>query len=198
MTPRSLLSSRSARLPARVKLVLLAMLGLVALVAPRSAHARENWGYVPSDEFKRGPVAEFGWRPAVVPLKSGVLPAVRTHVMLGARLTPHVVLGTMAHATLYMDKGQKPGLGLDVMFQFHVARGLYVRAGGGAISHIPIARDVLERTPGYGGQVGLGYAFRFEGKAKGALVLGADYDLRILPDKRRRGVLTAGLTFMFG
>lgn len=187
---------RPARLPAPVKLAFLALLALLAVISPRPARASE--GEVATD-FKRGPYAEFGWRPAVVPLRHDILPAARTHMMFGARITPAVTLGTMGHMTVYFDRDQKLGAGLDAMIQLHVGRGLYLRAGVGAISHIPVAREITARTPGYGGQVGLGYAFRLGGKAKSAaLAVGADYDLRILPDKRRRGVLALGLSFMFG
>lgn len=188
---------RPARLPVAVKLALLSVLAALAAFAPRPARAYD--GQIAGDDFKRGPYAEFSWRPALVPLRTGVMPAARTHFMIGARLARSFVIGTMGHATLYFDRDQKPGFGLDVVGQLHVSKGFYLRAGAGVISHIPIAREVLTRTPGYGGQVGLGYAFRFNGKAKTAAIgLGADYDLRILPDKRRRGVLTIGITFMFG
>lgn len=190
---------RPVRLPASVKLALLALLAALAVITPRPARASE--GEVATD-FKRGPFAEFAWRPALVPLRNDAMPAARTHMLLGARLSPAVVLGTMAHVTLYFDKDQKVGAGLDAMIQVNVTRGFYLRTGVGAISHVPIAREVTTRTPGYGGQVGLGYAFRL-GKDKGkgpgaALALGADYDLRILPDKRRRGIFVLGLSFMFG
>lgn len=186
---------QSVRLPASVKLTFLALLALLAVMSPRPARASE--GEIAKD-FKRGPYAEFAWRPAVVPLRDAIMPAARTHVMFGARIAPAVTLGTMGHLTLYFDKDQKVGLGLDAMIQLNVVRGFYLRAGAGAISHVPIARQHTERTPGYGGQVGLGYAFQFSGKAKTvALALGADYDLRILADKRRRGVFVLGLAFMF-
>lgn len=187
---------RPARLPAAVKLALLALLAALAVVAPRSARASER--EIAAD-FKRGPFAEFAWRPAIVPLRDDVMPAARTHMFLGARIAPAVTLGTMGHVTIYFEKDQKVGAGLDAMLQLNVVRGFYLRAGAGVISHVPIARQITDRTPGYGGQVGLGYAFRLGGKGKGAaLALGADYDLRILADKRRRGVLVLGLSFMFG
>jgi hypothetical protein len=191
---------RPVRLPATVKLALLALLAAVAVIAPRPARASE--GEVATD-FKRGPFAEFAWRPAVVPLRNDVMPAARTHMMLGARISPAVTLGTMGHLTIYFDKDQKVGAGLDAMIQVNVSRGFYLRAGAGAISHVPVAREITTRTPGYGGQVGLGYAFKLgdkdRGKGKGiALALGADYDLRILADKRRRGIFVLGLSFMFG
>lgn len=186
---------RPARLPVAAKLALLAVLAALAVFAPRPAHASE----IAASDFKRGPYAEFSWRPALVPLRSGVMPAARTHFMIGARLARSFVIGTMGHVTFYFDRDQKPGVGLDVVGQLYVARGLFLRAGAGAITHIPIGRTITTRTPGYGGQVGVGYAFRFGEKAKGvALGLGADYDLRILPDNRRRGVLTVGLMFQFG
>lgn len=186
---------RPVRLPIAVKLVLLALLAAIAAFAPRPARADE--GQIAGD-FKRGPYAEFSWRPALAPLRTDVMPAARTHFMIGARLARSFVLGTMGHVTLYFDRGQKAGVGLDVIGQIYVVKGLYLRGGAGVISHVPLARDVLTRTPGYGGQVGLGYAFGFP-KSKGvALGLGADYDLRITSDRRRRGLLTVGLTFMFG
>ncbi|WAS97737.1 hypothetical protein [Nannocystis punicea] len=190
---------RPVRLPASVKLALLALLAALAVITPRPARASE--GEVATD-FKRGPFAEFGWRPALVPLRNDAMPAARTHFILGARLSPAVTLGTMGHVTIYFDKDQKVGVGLDAMIQVNVVRGFYLRAGAGAISHVPVAREFTARTPGYGGQVGLGYAFRLgkdRSKANGvALALGADYDLRILADKRRRGIFVLGLTFMFG
>lgn len=186
---------RPARLPAAFKLALLALLAVLAVIAPRSARASE--GEV-ATAFKRGPFAEFAWRPAIVPLRDDVMPAARTHMTFGARLSPAVALGTMAHLTLYFDKDQKVGAGLDAMIQINVVRGFYLRAGAGAISHVPIAREITTRTPGYGGQVGLGYAFPIGKKPGVALALGADYDLRILADKRRRGVFVLGLSFMFG
>lgn len=186
---------RPVRLPVSVKLALLAVLAALAAFAPRPARASE----IAADDFKRGPYAEFAWRPALAPLRSGVMPAARTHFMFGARLARNFVLGTMGHATIYFDRDQKPGFGLDLVGQLYVARGLYLRAGAGAISNVPIAREIVTRTPGYGGMVGLGYAFRLSEKTKAVgLALGADYDLRILADKRRRGLLTVGLTFMFG
>jgi hypothetical protein len=190
---------RPARLPVPFKLALVALLAALAVIAPRPARAGE--AEIAGDDFKRGPYAEFAWRPAIVPLRDDVMPAARTHMFLGARLAPAVTLGTMGHMTIYFDKDQKVGAGLDAMLQLHVARGFYLRAGAGVISHVPIARQLTERSPGYGGQVGLGYAFRLarNGKGKGvALALGADYDLRILADKRRRGVLVLGVSFMFG
>src|SRR5690606_30305431 len=153
---------RPARLPAPVKLTLLALLAVLAVISPRQAHARE--GEV-AKNFKRGPYAEFAWRPALVPLQDDLMPAARTHVMFGARVAPTVTLGTMGHLTLYFDRDQKVGAGLDAMLHINVHRGLYLRAGAGVISHIPIARHLTERSPGYGGQVGLGYAFYFSGKA---------------------------------
>lgn len=187
---------RPVRLPAPVKLALLALLAALAVISPRQARASE--GEVATD-FKRGPFVEFAWRPAIVPLRNDVMPAARTHMIFGARLSPAVALGTMGHLTIYFDKDQKVGAGLDAMIHVNVTRGFYLRAGAGAISHIPVAREITTRTPGYGGQVGLGYAFKLGGKGKGAaLALGADYDLRILADKRRRGLLVLGLSFMFG
>ncbi|HEY8377539.1 MAG TPA: hypothetical protein VIK91_13685 [Nannocystis sp.] len=188
-----------ARLPAPVKLAFLAVLAALAAFAPRPAHARD--AEIAAD-FKRGPYLEFGWRPAIVPLRHDVMPAARTHMLLGARLAPTVTLGTMGHLTIYFDKDQKVGAGLDAMLQLQVVRGFYLRAGAGVISHVPLARAITERSPGYGGQVGLGYAFRLAKQSHknpaAALALGADYDLRILPDKRRRGVLVLGLSFNFG
>jgi hypothetical protein len=187
---------RPARLPVPAKLALLAVLALLAALSPRSARASEG---AVAKEFKRGPYAEFAWRPAVVPLRHDIMPAARTHFMLGARIAPAVTLGTMGHMTLYFDRSQKVGVGLDAMFQLHASRGLYLRAGAGVISHVPVAREIATRNPGYGGQVGLGYAFHLGRKANApAIALGADYDLRILADKRRRGVLVLGMSFMFG
>lgn len=192
----ALASPRPARLPLPVKLAFIAALGLCGLLAPRPARASED---PLAADFKRGPYAEFGWRPALVPQRHGVMPAARTHFAFGARLTPHLTLATMGHATVYFDRGQKPGLGIDALLQLQVTRGFYLRAGAGVISHIPIAPGRTDRTPGYGGQIGLGYAFRLGDKAKGvAMGLGADYDLRILQDRRRRGVLVLGLSLMFG
>lgn len=187
---------RPARLPVAVKLALLAVLAVLAVVAPRSARASD--GYVARDDFKRGPYAEFGWRPALAPLKAGVMPAVRTHMMLGARLTPRFTMATMGHLTFYMDKGHKPGVGLDVVFQLSVVRGLYLRAGAGVISNIPISAANTTRAPGYGGMVGVGYQFRFRRDKPGALALGADYDLRVLRDRHPRGLLVVGLSVAFG
>lgn len=188
---------RPVRLPVAVKLTALAVLALLAALAPRPAGASK--GPLVADGFQRGGYFELSWRPALVPLRAGVMPAARTHFLLGARLARNFVLGTMGHLTIYFDDGHKPGAGLDVLGQLYVARGLHLRAGAGVISHVPIAREALARTPGYGGQVGVGYAFALGGKAKkAALGLGADYDLRILSDGRRRGVLTFGMSFMFG
>lgn len=187
MTP--LAAAPSPRLPVTLKLLLLALLAAIALLAPRPARA---------EAARRGPYAEFGWRPALVTLQHGVMPAARTHFTLGVRLNPVVTVATQAHATLYFDRGHKPGAGLDLLLQFHVARGLYLRAGAGVLSNVPAARMTTERTPGYGGLVGLGYAFPVA-KGKGvALGLGADYDLRILRDGRRRGILVVGLSLVFG
>lgn len=187
---------RPARLPVAIKLALLAVLGLVALVAPRSARASD--GYVARDDFRRGPYVELSWRPALVPLKTGVMPAVRTHFMMGARLTPRVTLGTMGHVTFYTDKGHKPAAGIDVVLQLNVVRGLYLRAGAGVISNVPLSADDTTRTPGYGGMVGAGYQFRLGRDKPIGLALGADYDLRALRDRHPRGILVVGLSLVFG
>ncbi len=131
---------RPVRLPIAVKLALLALLAAIAAFAPRPARADE--GQIASD-FKRGPYAEFAWRPALAPLRTDVMPAARTHFMIGARLARSFVLGTMGHVTLYFDRGQKAGVGLDVIGQIYVVKGLYLRGGAGVISHVPLARDVL-------------------------------------------------------
>lgn len=188
---------RPARLPAAVKLALLAVLGVLALVAPRSARASQP-GIAYADDFKRGPYAEFSWRPALVPLKSGVMPAVRTHMMLGARLTPRFVMGTMGHMTIYTDQGHKPAAGIDFVMQLHVARGLFLRAGAGVISNIPLAVESTARTPGYGGMVGVGYRFKLHRDKPIGLALGADYDLRMVRDRHPRGLLVVGLSLVFG
>lgn len=189
---------RPARLPAAVKLALLAVLGVLALVAPRSAHASKPAIAHGGDDFKRGAYAEFSWRPALVPLRSGVMPAVRTHMMIGARLAPRLVLGTMGHMTIYTDQGHKPAAGIDFVMQLHVVRGLFLRAGAGVISNVPQAVDDTTRSPGYGGMVGAGYQFKLHRDKPIGLALGADYDLRVLRDRHPRGVLVVGLSLVFG
>jgi hypothetical protein len=169
----------------------LAALALIVL-APASVRAADVARETPE---RKGFYFEFAARPGGASVQGHFVPALRTHMTLGAGLTDRFKLGMSLTIGGYFEGFKKASLGLDTLATGYLWRGMYLRGGFGLVSRVPVDFATKEARPGYGGQVGFGYEWTIKGDS--ALGLGADFDVRMTSDKRVvRGVFV-GLHFAF-
>lgn len=144
---------------------------------------------------RKGFYAEMALRPGGVAVRDGLVPAMRTHLTIGGGLTDRFKLGMQLSIGGYMNGVKNPAVGFDTIATGYVWRGLYLRAGAGLVSRIPLQAAGAASRPGYGGVVGLGYEWTLK---KGAgLGLGADLDLRTTTDRHIARGFFVGLHFAF-
>ncbi|MBL9100272.1 MAG: hypothetical protein JNL82_04895 [Myxococcales bacterium] len=144
---------------------------------------------------RKGFYAEMALRPGGVAVRDGLVPAMRTHLTIGGGLTDRFKLGMQLSISGYMNGVKKPAVGFDTVATAYVWRGLYLRAGAGLISAVPLHAGGADARPAYGGSAGLGYEWTLK---KGAgLGLGGDLDLRATTDRHVARGLFVGLHFAF-
>lgn len=170
-------------------------LGLLALLpAPvRAAELAAASSY--ETPPRKGFYAEMSVRPGGVAVRDGVVPALRTHLTIGGGLTDRFKLGMQLSITSYLNGAKKPAVGFDTIATGYVWRGLYVRAGAGVVSALPVSADGPATRPGFGGLAGLGYEWTLHKAA--ALGLGVDLDLRATTDRHVARAFFVGLHFAF-
>lgn len=176
----------------RLALPLLALPLLAPAPARASELARASAYETPP---RKGFYAEMSVRPGGVVVRDGVVPTMRTHLTIGGGLTDRFKLGMQLGISGYMNGVKNPAIGFDTIATGYVWRGLYLRAGAGLISRMPLQAEGGATRPGYGGQVGLGYEWTLH---KGAgLGLGVDLDMRATTDRHIARGFFLGLHFAF-
>lgn len=175
---------------------LAALLLLFPLLTPAPARADEL-AAASSYEAppRKGFYAEMSVRPGGVVVRDGLVPAVRTHLTLGGGITDRFKLGMQLSIGGYMSGVKKPAVGFDTVATGYVWRGLYLRAGLGLVSRVPLTAEGSDSRPAYGGLAGLGYEWTLH-KSIG-LGLGADLDVRATTDRHVARSFMVGLHFAF-
>lgn len=144
---------------------------------------------------RKGFYAEMSARPGVVVVRDGAVPTLRTHLTVGGGLTDRFKLGMQLSVGGYLNGVKKPILGFDTVATGYLWRGLYLRAGVGLVSRVPLTAAGVDSRPAYGGLAGVGYEWTLH---KGAsLGLGADLDVRATTDRHIARGLFVGLHFAF-
>jgi hypothetical protein len=129
-------------------------------------------------------------RSGAVVLRDGFVPAIGIDYRIGGGITDRFTLGVEARLQILM--GLKSGGGADIVAERFFGRGVYLRAGVGALTGIPARAEVLQRA-GFGGQAGAGYEFRPMPRL--AIALGVDYDGRVRTDGWYGQTVMLGLRF---
>lgn len=168
----------------------------LSALTPTRAHA-DDLARATSYETppRKGFYGEMSVRPGGFAVRDGLVPAMRTHLTLGGGITDRFKLGMQLSVAGYMNGVKKPAVGFDTVATGYVWRGLYLRAGFGLVSRVPITAEGDQSRPGYGGLAGLGHEWTLH---KGtSLGLGVDLDMRVTTDRHIARGFLVGLHFAF-